>query len=82
MTYKELLEQLAHQASANYTKYLQSKIDAQIHTSDHLLPEKTQYFKDNVEQHEKKFNAVLATVKSEQILNERVSEEDMNDFMK
>lgn len=82
MTYKELLQQLADQAVSNYTQYLQSKIDAQINTEDQLLPETTQHFKDTAEQHEKKFNAVLATVKDQQILDESVSEEDMNDFMK
>lgn len=82
MTYKELLEKLADEAVTNYRQYLQSKIDAQINTGEQLLPEKTQYYKDIAEYKEGKFNAVLATVKGEQILNEPVSGEEMDDFMK
>ena len=64
MTYKELLQSLADQASDNYKNYLQTKIAAQENTSDELLPQQTQQFKDAAEHLEKKFSAVLATVKS------------------
>ncbi|MBG6236499.1 putative coiled-coil protein SlyX [Pedobacter sp. CAN_A7] len=81
MTYKELLQNLADQASENYKNYLQSKIAAQENTTDELLPQKTQQFKDTAELLEKKFSAVLATVKSGEELNQAVPDESLNDFL-
>lgn len=82
MTYKELLQTLADQASINYGAYLQSKIDAVMDVNDTLLPERTQQYKDASEVFEKKFSAALATVKNEIGLNESVPEADVNNFLK
>lgn len=82
MTYKELLQTLADQASTNYEAYLQSKIDALVNVNDTLLPEKTQQYKDASEGFEKKFTAALATVKNEIGLNESVPEADVDNFLK
>jgi len=82
MTYKELLQTLADQASTNYEAYLQSKIDAVMDMNDTLLPEKTQQYKDAAEAFEKKFTAALATVKNEIGLNESVPEAEADNFLK
>jgi hypothetical protein len=82
MTYKELLQTLADQASTNYKDYLQSKIDAIENSSDQLLPERTQQYKDASERLEKKFSAALATVKNEQGLDDFVPEEEVANFLK
>ncbi len=81
MTYKELLQNLADQASDNYKNYLQSKIAAQENTADELLPQKTQQFKDAAEHLEKKFSAVLATVKNGEGLDQDIPDEDINGFL-
>jgi hypothetical protein len=81
MTYKDLLQNLADQATENYKNYLQSKIAAQEDTTDELLPQKTQQYKDATEQFEKKFSAVLATVKNGEELDQAVPDEDINDFL-
>lgn len=81
MTYKDLLQNLADQASDNYKNYLQSKIAAQENSTDELLPQKTQQYKDAAEQFEKKFSAVLATVKNGEGLDQAVPEEDINGFL-
>lgn len=81
MTYKELLQNLADQASENYKNYLQSKIAAQENITDELLPEKTQQYKDAAALLEKKFSAVLASVKSGEELDQAVPDEDINDFL-
>ncbi|WP_432710529.1 hypothetical protein [Pedobacter sp.] len=81
MTYKDLLQNLADEASDNYKDYLQSKITAQENVDDELLPEKTQQYKDAAERLEKKFSAVLATVKNGVGLEQPVPVEDLNDFL-
>jgi len=81
MTYKELLQNLADQATDNYKNYLQSKIAAQVDTDDQLLPQKTQQFKDATEKIEGKFSAVLATVKGGEGLEQAIPDEDLNDFL-
>jgi len=81
MTYKELLQSLADQATDNYKNYLESKIAAQQDADDELLPQKTQQFKDATEKIEKKFSAVLATVKGGEGLDQAIPDEDLNDFL-
>lgn len=81
MTYKELLQALADQAAVNYKDYLQTKIDALVNSTDSLLPEKTQQYKDAAQGYEKNFITVLAIVKKEQGLDQTVPEADVNSFL-
>jgi DNA polymerase I-like protein with 3'-5' exonuclease and polymerase domains len=82
MTYKELLQSLADQASANYSAYLQSKIDAVEDTEDQLLPEKTGQYKDSYERMEKKFIAILSRVKNDGSLEADAPDEVVDDTTK
>jgi len=82
MTYQELLQTIADRAATNYTAYLQSKIDAVANADDALLPQKTEQYRDSYERMEKKFIAVLASVKSESLLAENAPEEVVDDATK
>ena len=82
MTYKELLQSLADQASQNYTAYLQSKIDAVTNTDDTLLADKTEQYRDGYEWNEKKFGAILAMVKNDNVLDDVAPENVVNDTQK
>lgn len=81
MTYKELLQQLADQASSSYKQYLQSKIQTQENAADELLPDQTQQYKDAYEGVEKKFSALLATSKKDEKLDEQVPDGDIENFL-
>ncbi len=81
MTYRELLQTLADRATAYHKDYLQSKISALEETREALIEEKAQQYKDAAENVEMKFSAVLATVKNVQGLDEKVPEEDINNFL-
>jgi thioredoxin-like negative regulator of GroEL len=82
MIYKELLQTLADQATANYKDYLQSKITSLEDVGNDFSHEKTQQYKDAAENLEKKFSAALATVKNGQGLDENVPEEEIDNFLK
>lgn len=82
MTYKELLQTLADQSSANYRNYLQSKIDILLHPEDELLADKIQQYKDASTHFEKKFTAVLALAKNEDELDQTVPEQELNSALK
>jgi len=82
MTYKELLQSLADQASQNYSAYLQSKIDAVISPEDTLLADKTEQYRDGYDWNEKKFGAILAMVKNDQSLEDAAPEDVVKDTQK
>ncbi|WP_432713038.1 hypothetical protein [Pedobacter sp.] len=82
MIYKEILQSLADQACVNYKNYLQSKIESLSNSTDPLMTEKTQHYKDAAEAFEIKFSAALAKVKNGDDLHDSASEEDINSFLK
>lgn len=75
MTYKELLQTLADQASQQYTAYLQSKIEVIQNPSDALLEAKIQQYQDGYERNEKRFGAILAMVRNGESLENTAPEE-------
>jgi hypothetical protein len=75
MTYKELLQALADQASQQYTAYLQSKIEVVQNPSDALLEAKIEQYHDSYTSNEKKFGAILAMVKNGESLDNTAPEE-------
>jgi len=79
MTYRELLKELAENASAIYTEYLHSKISI-VEDSDDLLVDKNQSLKDTYSKKEEKLIALIAIVKNGNLIDAEVPEEALEEY--
>jgi len=81
MTYKEILNALAEKTADTYNSYLQSKIQA-LTENDALLGDKTEAHRAEYERLEKKFVALVATIKNEDSLDSQAPDDYYEEFIK
>lgn len=81
MTYKEILNSLAHKTVETYSAYIQSKISA-LSDHDDSLAAQTEQHRSEYERLEKKLVALVALVKNDDSINTEVPDNFYEEFVK